>query len=258
MVIKRLEAMNVSRIGLLVGMSCLALAGGSLVAASCAGNADKDSDGYFGETALCGDPIFDCDEDDRSVGNGSLYFCDVDGDGYGDPSRTVYLCDEVECEPPPCPGVTNSLDCNDEDATSTTGIQLFPDCDGDSLGDPSRSLLYCTENNDQSPQQDFNGCAYVLNGDDCDDSDGVVNLSSVVWLDCDGDLYGDEIVGSFRVCPNAFNLNANDPTKTRIETKNCNFATEGGDCVDDEEGVNPASNPETNICPDDEGEEAEQ
>lgn len=234
----------------------LAALGSSAAITSCAGNADKDADGFFGESSLCGGPLFDCNEDDRSVGNGRLYYCDSDNDGYGDPTRTVYLCDDVECDAPPCPGVTNGLDCDDNNIDPTLiGLRVYPDCDGDKLGDPSRMQLFCASNNDAVPDKDYNDCAYVLNADDCNDKDAAQNLQTEVWLDCDGDAFGDEIVGPFRVCSNAFNLSDLDPAKDNESVYRCPFATQGGDCKDEDPDVNPEENPEGNTCPDDAEEE---
>lgn len=221
-------------------LGVMAMAGG--LAFSCAGNADKDSDGYFGDTALCGGPMFDCNEDDRSVGNGKVFFCDVDLDGFGDPGRTLYLCDEVACDELPCTAVTNSMDCDDSDAEVTSGVPLYPDCDQDMLGDASRSHLYCPVNNEAVPETDLAGCRYVLNGDDCDDGDPLINQLRAVWPDCDNDGYGDETKTVAHVCPNTFNMPLVEGLKT------CVFAERGGDCKDEEANVNPEENASANIC----------
>lgn len=235
-----------------LGAAFSVFAAGALLWA-CAGQDDKDGDGFFNDDALCGTALFDCDDESRAVTAGLIYYQDCDIDGYGDLTKPVYLCDieGFECPDPDafCPVVTNGLDCNDEPELGSTvgaGFPVYPDCDQDSLGDPSRSIIYCTQNGVPAPEPDFNGCPYVTNADDCDDTDGNgIGVETVYW-DCDGDGFGSDEFGTMHVCEGAEEL----PVTEGI--KDCPFVNQGGDCNDDPENggvdINPTTDPDGELC----------
>ncbi|MEM1357862.1 MAG: hypothetical protein AAGF89_06670, partial [Bacteroidota bacterium] len=74
---------------------------------------------------------------------------DNDGDGFGDPAITSTTC------PPPAGYVNNDSDCDDTNASITTGATWYADTDGDGFGDPATTTNSCTQPN-----------GYVANSDD--------------------------------------------------------------------------------------------
>lgn len=212
-----------------------ALGLGLMAVVSCSGNVDKDADGFFSDSALCSGPLYDCDDEDRSVGAGERLFADCDDDGYGDPDVPVYACAEEpleECEALVCPAYApNALDCNDLLQGDEPGVLVYPDCDGDDLGDPARSILFCFET-DPVPMTDFSGaqCPYVLNSGDCDDTESIIKGGDSYWWDCDEDTFGDAIRGPVVLC---------QTPSTAVETT-CDLVTQPGDCDDENAEVAPA------------------
>jgi Putative metal-binding motif len=116
---------------------------GALVA--CGGGKDADDDG-FGEDVDCDDEdaaVFpgaaeacddldnDCDGETDNVapGDGTVFYADTDGDGFGDPNATLEACGA------PAGYVTDGTDCADQSADAYPGADEL--CDGlDSDCDP--------------------------------------------------------------------------------------------------------------------------
>ena len=209
--------------------------GAGLLALACAGY-DADRDGYYTDPALCGMALYDCDDSDPSVGHGQYYFADCDADGLGDQGNIIYLCSEEQCgeDGLDCPAVSNALDCNDRPPNNEgAGIPLYPDCDLDGLGDASRYVIYCPD--DGAPPDQLGTCPLVLNGDDCQDNAAIFNeeVPKVPqWFDCDGDSYGDDVIGPMYLCPDAEAV----PGATTIKV--CQMVGRGGDCDDQDPEVN--------------------
>lgn len=214
----------------------------ALAAIQACGGFDADSDGFFTDPLLCGGPLYDCDDSNRELGHGQIYYLDCDNDGLGDPDNLAYLCDATKCDSDDgrlrgCLVQSNALDCNDrppEGAGVGSGIPMYPDCDGDGLGDASRSVLYCPSAT-TDPLETLGGCPLVLNGDDCDDN--LLNLEAesakvARYWDCDGDQHGDDNVGVMYLCPRADVI----PITTGI--KDCTMVSVGGDCDDSDPTIN--------------------
>lgn len=86
------------------------------------------------------------------------YWFDTDGDGYGDANNTVSACIQ------PDGAVTNSGDCNDNDATVHLPMPYFVDADVDGFG--SYQVFIC------SSVAPF---GYSLVGGDCNDTVSGIN-----------------------------------------------------------------------------------
>jgi large repetitive protein len=157
-------------------------------AASQIGDCDDSSDLISPDaTEVCDGLDNDCDgdidDDDSDVdsSNGTLYYADYDGDGYGDDSVEIYDCDGDG------PVSTTGGDCNDSSAvinplaTDLAGDAIDQNCDGvDGI------------------DIDGDGVASVISGgQDCDDADFAINPSAAeicdgIDNDCDGDVDDDD------------------------------------------------------------------
>ena len=103
----------------------------------------------------------------------SVWYFDVDADGYGDPDSLASGCVQTEGT------VANAEDCDDTDATVNPESLWYADDDGDGYGKTSRSVQSCV-----GPS------GYVLNPDDCDDKDPGLNPATQWYADQDGDGFG--------------------------------------------------------------------
>jgi hypothetical protein len=212
----------------------------------------NDADASFkpGAPELCDGLDNDCNgviDDGLNMPNATFY-ADADGDGYGDPTRTV-----LACAPPPG-FVANGGDCDDLDPSVNPGaaelcdgldnncngqidegaaLSFYVDVDHDGYGDPAHAVTSCV----QPP-------GYVANASDCDDHDANVHpgapevcngrddncdgnidegVSATFWADVDGDGYGDPL------------------TTTQACAKPAGFVTNNLDCDDTVGSVHPGA-----------------
>ncbi len=145
----------------------------------------------------------DCDkltDEDDAVDETTWYF-DGDNDGYGIPGTTTQACNEPANYAPnddDCddgafvshPGATEICDDEDNDCDSstdedTTNVHWYRDADGDTYGNPDDTIFDC------EPIED-----YVLNMDDCDDTDATISPEGTEVCngdddDCDGGIDDD-------------------------------------------------------------------
>ena len=179
----------------------------------------------------------------------SVYYLDLDGDGYGagEPINSCFPiigytpfngdCDDLNLNVHPgqtdiCDGIDN--DCDGDIDEDDTPEYYYKDQDGDGYGNLDSLVISC------SPI-----FGYVLNGDDCNDSnnevypfafdkcdsldndcDGFIDEDEMPrkwYLDRDGDGYGDTSITVFACSP---------PT---------GFVPDSLDCNDDDPEVNPAA-----------------
>jgi hypothetical protein len=197
---------------------------------------DSDPDIKPGAAEICDGIDNDCDgltdDDDGGVdlSSGSVWYRDLDGDGFGDLGTAIRSCEE------PVGYVSNALDCDDGDVSVnpdaaeicdgldndcdtdvddddasidlSTGLAWYSDADGDSYGDPGSVAWACAQPTgyvaDYSDCNDgvtaiHPGASETCDGldNDCDsavdDADASVDLSTgTTWYaDADGDTYGD-------------------------------------------------------------------
>ena len=190
--------------------------------------ADNDNDG-FGDIAVsifnCLQPqgyvsdSSDCNDNDNTIGQGTLWYSDSDGDGFGNSNNFVINCNQPQgyvsdstdcddtnsainpntiwyadndndglgdfnssitnCQQPPS-YVSDNTDCNDNDNTIGQAIMWYSDSDGDGFGNSNNFFVNCTQ-----PQ------GYVSDSTDCDDSNMAINPNTIWFADNDGDNYGD-------------------------------------------------------------------
>ena len=162
---------------------------------------DGDADVHPGAAELCNGVDDDCDgfvdDEDPGLGEGQLWYPDVDDDGYGDAAAGVtaceapdgYVADATDCDDgeaavfpgadEACNGVDD--DCDGEiDEGSADMSTFWADADGDGFGDPDSSIEACA-----APE------GYVADASDCDDADAAVHPDALeqcngVDDDCDG------------------------------------------------------------------------
>ncbi len=161
---------------------------------------DWDANIHPGADEYCNGVDDNCDGevDEAGAVDGSIWYADFDGDGFGDVAVTTPACDQ------PQGYVDDDSDCDDADANQFPGADEYcngedDDCDGtvdeddavdaltwyldadaDGFGDASVSDIGCLQPND-----------YVDNADDCDDGDPGVNPDADEYCngiddDCDG------------------------------------------------------------------------
>jgi hypothetical protein len=142
---------------------------------------------------VCNDEDDDCDEDiDEDPIDGTLWYPDGDGDGYGVPGKPS----EPECDPPAGYG-DGTEDCDDADVETYPGAK--EQCDG--LDNDCDEVV-------PTDELDEDGDGFDVCGDqDCDDDDASVgpdgDTDTDGTVDCydeddddDGLLDADEIVGA--------------------------------------------------------------
>jgi subtilase family serine protease len=149
--------------------------------------------------------------------SGTLYFADVDKDGYGDAGNTIISCDGA-----PAGFVSNSLDCDDNNVNINLPLVWFKDADNDGYGDGS-SLTQCTR-----PANHKLANELISTTGDCNDSNTDLNPATVWFKDADNDGYSDGTQLTQCERPNSFRL-ATELTAT------------SGDCGDNDATVFPGA-----------------
>ena len=206
---------------------------------------------------ICNNIDDDCDglidEDPQSI-----FYADLDGDGFGDPNAPTAACaapadhvaDNSDCDDtnpnvnPNALDICNNIDddCDgliDEDPQSI----FYADLDGDGFGDPNAPTAACaapadhvadnTDCDDTDPNVNPNALD-ICNGFD-DDCDGLVDEDpqSIFYADLDGDGFGD---------PNAPTVACAAPA---------DHVADNTDCDDTDPNVNPAATEACNGIDDD-------
>ena len=152
-----------------------------------------DSNGWDGIGGIAGGG--DCDPADVDEFPGQIWYADVDGDGFGDPTSTSTSCFQ--------PSNTSLLssDCDDSDATVFNNAPEL--CDGQ----PNACGTTLAANEIDDDGDGYVECAYnattwvgasVSGGNDCDDAEALAypgaaasDSSTACMLDADLDGYGD-------------------------------------------------------------------
>lgn len=139
-----------------------------------------------GEPEVCDDIDNDCSGfvDDDPV-DGTTWYADFDGDGYGDPNNAIHFCDT-----PSASYISDNTDCNDADPSVQPGAieicdTVDQDCDGqidEDAIDPSVWYEDLDGDGDGNPAVSQVSCqaaaGYVGSGGDCDDNDNTRNTNA--------------------------------------------------------------------------------
>jgi hypothetical protein len=141
---------------------------------------------------VCDDQDNDCDEqvDEPDALGAATWYFDGDNDGYGIPGKTTLACTEPPFYAPnddDCddaafvthPGAAELCDDEDNDCDitideGTENVHWYRDADKDTYGDPDVTLFDCEPI-----------AGYVLNRDDCDDTDDSIHPDGIE--ECNGD-----------------------------------------------------------------------
>ncbi len=190
---------------------------------------DNDANNYPGNDEVCDGQDNDCDglidALDPSLVDGTVYYQDVDGDGFGNPNVSLVDCSQ------PVGFVANGTDCDDQDPDNypgnaevcdgqdndcdglvdandpglVGGTTYYQDNDGDGFGNASQSVVDCSPPN-----------GYVTDNTDCNDNDSDIypgNTELCDGKDNDCDILIDE------GCPNNCDygtLNVSDPIASGV------------------------------------------
>jgi len=129
----------------------------------------------------------DCDGtvDNGWVPDGTLFYLDSDGDGFGDASVWRRRCAAE-------PGyVGDATDCDDSDASVSGGVDYYIDSDSDGYGNPVGPVNECAQ-----------PAGRVADGTDCNDSNAAINPGAVEACNgtddnCDGAPGASEVDADF-------------------------------------------------------------
>jgi hypothetical protein len=224
---------------------------------------DEDAATYPGADEICDGADNNCD-DVVDEGVTTVYYADVDADGYGDALSTMDACelpdgyasDATDCDDAEAatnPGAAEVCDGADNDCDGVTdeGVMTtyYLDADGDGHGTEVASTEACeAPDGYASTTDDCNdadaaispSAAEVCNGwdDDCDglvDDEDTLDGESIVWYtDGDGDGYGDPAGETATSCAGAAGMVADNT-----------------DCNDADATVSPGSDELCNSIDDD-------
>ena len=231
-----------------------------------------DNDGSIHPAAAeeCNDKDDDCDgdTDEEDAGNCSTYFLDNDTDGFGNPEDSRCLC---ETEGKYTTGVGS--DCDDEDLLVYPGApescnDVDDDCDGttDEENANGCTFFYLDADDDSFGKTGDIKClcqaegSYTADaGGDCDDDNGLIYPGSLetcpngVDEDCDSKTDEEDCQGC-----STYYLDVDDDTWGVSSNTRClasplgsHTATNGGDCSDQDENVNPGATEACNAKDDD-------
>ena len=206
-----------------------------------------------GADEVCADAGLDqnCDGDpDLNAVDATVWYADLDGDGFGDASVSVasctqpmgYVTDGSDCDDGQpgvypgaaevCDGVDNNCSGDETDVAGWT--EYYADTDGDGFGDAGSALGACDGQPsgyvpDSTDCNDNESAMYPGNTEVCDgldnDCSGLIDdgqPTTDFYADTDGDGFGDGGIVVNQFC-----------------SPGAGWAEQGGDCDDNQVSVNP-------------------
>ena len=234
------------------------------VAEDCDDVTDTINPGITETCATAYDDNCDGDENDQGATACSDYWADTDGDGYGTGTSLCLCveeglyeatadgdCDDTTAVVNPAatevcagvgePEVDENCDSFEDDASAIDALTWYADIDGDGYGDPGAMLLACAEPDD-----------YVGNASDCDDGRESVKPGATETCatgfddDCDGDENDEDATGCLDFWEDADGDDYGVGASVCLCEASATYgASEGGDCDDTLDVVNPG---ETETC----------
>ena len=215
---------------------------------------DDNAEIYPGATEYCDGIDNDCNAfiDDETV-DGLVYYSDIDGDGFGDPSDSLISCAA------PSGYVLNYTDCGPSRPDVYPGAieycdELDNDCDGSADEDPTDApIWYRDADGDGFGTLDdtYEGCippvGYVADNTDCDDSRTAVNPDAFESCetpfddDCDGSSNArdaDECT-TFYADRDADGYGDDEDSRCYCSPYSVWTEPYGEDCNDDDASINP-------------------
>ncbi len=134
---------------------------------------DTDDDGWGSSTPPGGvTPGTDCDDADAAINPATVWYRDLDGDGFGDPSSTQASCTQ------PVGYVSSNTDCDDSSSSTFPGAA------------PNDSPTACMKDTDGDDWGSTTPPGGVAPGTDCNDADAAIHPGLIWYRDFDGDGYG--------------------------------------------------------------------
>ncbi|HEY2721544.1 MAG TPA: putative metal-binding motif-containing protein, partial [Chitinophagaceae bacterium] len=206
----------------------------------------------------------DCDDNNPILNPGTIWYKDLDNDGYSDgTSGTTGQCEGAPGFKLASELIATSGDCDDNDPTVWQSGMLYVDNDHDGYDNGQQTMCYgnvpvgysltsfgsdCDDNDPQvhspftfyfdgdhdgygDPNSTITSCSithpkgYVTNGNDCDDENFAVNPTTIWYKDADNDGYSDGTTQTQCTRPANYKL-ASELTAT------------SGDCDDNDASLN--------------------
>ena len=216
---------------------------------------DTRDDSWPGADELCDGLDNDCDGTvDEEVVDGTTWYLDSDGDGYGDASSssttttcerpTGYVADATDCDDGDasvnpwvdelCNGVDDDCDGTVDEATAIDAITWYADVDRDGYGDSASLIVACDQ-----------PTGWVADGTDCNDLDTATNPGASescdgVDNDCDGAVDEDDAVDGATWYADADGDGYGDPASTTTAcSQPSGYITDSSDCDDADGTINP-------------------
>ncbi|MCP3978994.1 MAG: hypothetical protein GY716_06630, partial [bacterium] len=163
----------------------------------------------------------DCNDADSVLNPTTIWYADTDSDGFGDPGASQVQCAQ------PAGYLLENTDCDD---TSGTAAATFPGAAPNDGGG-------CFKDVDGDDWGDDNPPAGVSSGTDCDDTDSVLNPTTIWYADTDADTFGDSGVSQVQCTQPAShvldNTDCDDTSGTAAATFPGAAPNDGASCMKD-------------------------